>query len=312
MIVAATMADAVPVPLESAPPALLPSKPDLYGGLAIDAAALPACPAAFAALLSASLAHWRASRVRGVWLPIPAALSPLIPAALAQGFAFHHATPAQLVLTHWLEVGSPSSLPVFPSTAIGVGAFVLNAEGHLLVVQEKRGPAARPGFWKMVTGLVDRGEEIADAAVREVREETGLEVVFEGVVGFRHAHGLPFGDDVFFVCLCRLADPARAAELVPQASEIAAAQWMPLADFARLPHVADPGTVWGHLHQLCLQAAGLGGGGAGGGGGQQPHALLRAHLLPLGLRPGHNVVFSPAAAVGPAPAAAQPAAGGAP
>ena len=42
------------------------------------------------------------------------------------------------------------------------------------MVQEKYGPAVRfPDFWKLPGGLVDKGEDLANAAVREVREETG-------------------------------------------------------------------------------------------------------------------------------------------
>jgi dihydroneopterin triphosphate diphosphatase len=35
--------------------------------------------------------------------------------------------------------------------------------------------ADRPGFWQSVTGSQNAGETLADTAVREVREETGLE-----------------------------------------------------------------------------------------------------------------------------------------
>ena len=53
---------------------------------------------------------------------------------------------------------------------------VINHRGELLVVQERKGPAARPGFWKIPTGLVDVGEDIGEAVAREVQEETGIQV----------------------------------------------------------------------------------------------------------------------------------------
>jgi hypothetical protein len=53
---------------------------------------------------------------------------------------------------------------------VGVGAFITNGAGEVLLVQERRGPAAaaeRPEFWKLPTGLVDQGEDIPNAAMRE-------------------------------------------------------------------------------------------------------------------------------------------------
>ena len=40
--------------------------------------------------------------------------------------------------------------------------------------------------WKFPGGYVDRGENILDAAVREVKEETGVQTEAIGLVGFRH------------------------------------------------------------------------------------------------------------------------------
>lgn len=38
------------------------------------------------------------------------------------------------------------------------------------------------------TGLVGLGEDVYEAAEREVLEETGVRANFQGVVGIRHAH----------------------------------------------------------------------------------------------------------------------------
>ncbi|WJX50966.1 Nucleoside diphosphate-linked moiety X motif 6 [Trifolium repens] len=44
----------------------------------------------------------------------------------------------------------------------------------VLVVQEISGKFGGTGVWKMPTGVVDEGEDICDAAIREVKEETGV------------------------------------------------------------------------------------------------------------------------------------------
>jgi 8-oxo-dGTP pyrophosphatase MutT (NUDIX family) len=264
---------------------------DSYGGVVVDVSALPSDPAAFTAALEASVACWLAAGRRGVWLQLPLERAALVAPAVAAGFVFHHAEPGHLMLTRWLPAG-PSPLPPNASHQVGVGAFVLNTAGEVLVVQERAGPAARPGFWKLPTGLVNQGEEIHAAAVREVAEETGVDAEFVTVMGVRQAHSLAFGkDDMFFLCALRLKDGSAAApQLTPQAGEIAAAAWISLADFGAMPHVADPGTVWGHLHVLCGEWA------AGRYGG------IEARSLPVGFgRAGHNTVYTAAPPPPPPP-----------
>jgi 8-oxo-dGTP pyrophosphatase MutT (NUDIX family) len=40
-------------------------------------------------------------------------------------------------------------------------------------------------MWKLPGGLVESGETIEQAAIREVWEETGVKCKFDSVVGFR-------------------------------------------------------------------------------------------------------------------------------
>lgn len=56
---------------------------------------------------------------------------------------------------------------------VGVGAIILD-EGKILL--EKRKNAPGKGKWSIPGGLVDLGEGIKQAVIREVKEETGLDV----------------------------------------------------------------------------------------------------------------------------------------
>lgn len=62
-----------------------------------------------------------------------------------------------------------------------VGAVVRDAAGRLLLVRRGRPPAA--GTWSLPGGRVEPGEQDAAAVIREVREETGLEVAVGPLVG---------------------------------------------------------------------------------------------------------------------------------
>jgi lipoyl(octanoyl) transferase len=73
-----------------------------------------------------------------------------------------------------------------PEPASTVSVTALDADGRVLLLQ--RSPE-RGGFWQPVTGRVEPGEAPAQAARRELAEETGAEVEVEPL-GYEHAFGL--------------------------------------------------------------------------------------------------------------------------
>ena len=54
---------------------------------------------------------------------------------------------------------------------VSVLVVIHTADGRVLLMER----ADAPGFWQSVTGSLDKGESIEETAIREVREETGLD-----------------------------------------------------------------------------------------------------------------------------------------
>jgi 8-oxo-dGTP diphosphatase len=131
-------------------------------------------------------------------------------------------------------------MPVVPC----VGAVVHDAAGRLLLIQ--RGHAPHVGSWSLPGGRVEAGESIEQAVVREVREETGLDVRAGAPVGRVR---IPAGQVVYDVIDvgCTLLRP----EQDPVAGDDAAAVlFADAATLERLP--CTPGLVeilrgWGVL-----------------------------------------------------------------
>lgn len=78
---------------------------------------------------------------------------------------------------------------VFADPKLAVAALI-EREGRMLLGRRSR-HSASPGKWSFPAGYVDRGERVEDAAVREVREETGLDVRLDALLGLYSATGNP-------------------------------------------------------------------------------------------------------------------------
>jgi 8-oxo-dGTP diphosphatase len=62
-----------------------------------------------------------------------------------------------------------------------VGAVVVR-DGELLMIRRGHGPAG--GTWSVPGGRIEHGETVAEALVREVEEETGIQVLCGSFLGW--------------------------------------------------------------------------------------------------------------------------------
>jgi 8-oxo-dGTP diphosphatase len=107
-----------------------------------------------------------------------------------------------------------------------VGA-VATADGCLLLIRRGHGPAA--GEWSVPGGRVEGGETLAEAVIRELAEETGVEAVCEALLGWVERIGNGYHYVIFdFVVTVLSTGPPVAAD------DAAEARWVPLDEVAEL------------------------------------------------------------------------------
>ncbi|GAA5787459.1 NUDIX hydrolase [Chitiniphilus shinanonensis] len=135
----------------------------------------------------------------------------------------------------------------YPTPKLDVRALILDREQNVLLVRE-----ASDGLWTLPGGWCDIGESPADAVVREVREETGLEVVATRLLALldkhKHPHPpqLPHALKAFFLC------DVRGGALLRQTSETTDAAYHPADD---LPPLSTHRILPAQIRMLCEQVA---------------------------------------------------------
>ena len=75
---------------------------------------------------------------------------------------------------------------------IGPRKIMLNCAGALIIREGKILCQRRTdnGKWGLIGGLVEMNETYAEAAIREAREETGLEIRLDAFLGIFHNHNM--------------------------------------------------------------------------------------------------------------------------
>jgi 8-oxo-dGTP diphosphatase len=119
--------------------------------------------------------------------------------------------------------------PAYPALGVAAKGIVLRDDGALLLI--KRAPGSTdPECWDLPGGKMGYGEWLADALVREIREETGLTVAPTQAL-----HGSHFTKEPFWVTCITFLCPASEGE-VRLSDEHVEHAWVTLNDLPDGPY----------------------------------------------------------------------------
>ncbi|KAL6863851.1 NUDIX hydrolase domain-like protein [Trichoderma novae-zelandiae] len=126
-----------------------------------------------------------------------------------------------------------------PAVRVGVSTVLMNDEGEFLV--GKRIGSHGEGTWQFPGGHIDHGETVANCAVREMKEETELEVEFKGIFAITN--------DVFvkevkhyitLFSLCVMKDP-NAVPVLVEPHKCQGWVWKSWEDLMKIHDAAESG-----------------------------------------------------------------------
>jgi ADP-ribose pyrophosphatase YjhB (NUDIX family) len=120
-----------------------------------------------------------------------------------------------------------------PAPQVAVGAVALR-ERELLLIRRGHGPAA--GRWSVPGGRVHFGEDLREAVVRELYEETGLEGVVTSFLGWVERIGTD-PEPYHFVILDFAVDILDPDNPTP-GDDAKEAKWVPFEELDQL-HLVD-------------------------------------------------------------------------
>lgn len=170
--------------------------------------------------------------IKSVWatLSTTSETSLFLPILLDRGFTYHHARGNTLVLHKWIAKGEEDNIPLYATHSVGAGGIVIDRDTHSILLNYEM--SYRGKIWKLPGGQINSNEFIRDGVVREIKEETGIDCEFKGIIAAREIQNFKFGaPDLYFVCLLT----PRNKKINYCTQEILDCKWHHLKDLASLP-----------------------------------------------------------------------------
>ncbi|WP_203363143.1 NUDIX hydrolase [Bacillus sp. REN10] len=132
---------------------------------------------------------------------------------------------------------------------LGAAGLVMDSSGRWLVVKKSYG--GLKGQWSLPAGFVDQGETADEAAVREVKEETGIDCEVCGVVGIRSGVIKEEISDNLIIFLLTLKEDGQP--IIIEEKELIDAAWLSTEELKNDAHTSILlGTLVDHIESASL------------------------------------------------------------
>lgn len=195
---------------------------DPYNGITIEIESLPNTKEEFEDNLNL-LINTQNSKRNLIWIYIDISKSDFIPIATKNGFFFHSCDEDYILVVKRLKENA--IVPTAANHTLGVGAVVINEKNELLVIKERM----YSKVFKLPGGHIDNKEMISKACIREVLEETGVQVEFKSVISISHLYPHQFHkSNLYIACL---AKPTTLEINIQDIQEIEEAKWIDVYEY---------------------------------------------------------------------------------
>ncbi|MHA1991073.1 MAG: NUDIX domain-containing protein [Candidatus Hodarchaeales archaeon] len=110
---------------------------------------------------------------------------------------------------------------------LGVGAVIINEQQEVLLVKLTYGRAQNQ--YLIPGGLLEAGETLEEGLIREIKEETGLDIKPKGIIGIRSMiRKINNLTDIYTIFICDiLSNPTKIGTNDPEIADI---KWIPISE----------------------------------------------------------------------------------